>query len=149
MKAVIIWGPPAVGKSTHAKDFIRYGFVEVNRDDIRFNQIMPGGNWKTYRFDKKKEKEVTRIWWERVNSLAFEQKNIVISDTLCNKARREDVVRQLKELGYIVIDLPLYLPVEELLWRDEERGDFAVGADVIWKMYKQQMEERNTNATSN
>lgn len=142
MKAVLIWGPPAVGKSTQAKEFFRYGYCEVNRDTIRFENVAPGATWKTYRFSKENEKEVTRIWWEKIHTYAKEGKNIVISDTLCNKGRREHVIRQLEELGYKIILLELYLPVEELLWRDDARGDMSVGADVVWRMYKQQMETR-------
>lgn len=135
MQARIIAGCPASGKSTRAKEWVELGFVEANRDSIRFSVIDPDGDWSTYRFSKKNEKEVTRIWWEKVRNCSFSGDNIVISDTLCNKDKRQNLIDELKLLGYTVIVEILNPPLEELIRRDSLRNGFSVGKDVIERMY--------------
>lgn len=135
MQARIICGPPASGKSALAREWIDLGFVEINRDYIRFTEVDPCGDWSSYRFSKKNEKEVTRIWWGKIRDCAFCGKNIVISDTLCNKDKRRNLIDELKLLGYTVNVEILNPPLEELIRRDNLRGGFSVGSDVIERMY--------------
>lgn len=142
MDCIIICGAPASGKSTIAADFVKSGWVEINRDAIRFSVIDPGGNWTTYRFNKKNEKEVTRIWWENVRNAAFNGDNVVISDTLCNKDRRKQVVEEMISLGYNVNVVELHVPLETLLERNANRGVFSVGESVI----RSKFEEMQSNA---
>lgn len=137
MEAIILCGPPACGKSTQAKHFVEVGLVEINRDNIRFNNILPGGDWTTYKFSKKNEKEVTRIWWELVRSCAFNGKDIIISDTLCNSHKRQNVVDELKDLGYSVDVVVLHVPLKTLIERDSRRGKFSVGEAVITRMFNE------------
>lgn len=140
MKAVLVYGAPGAGKSTLAKEYVEEGFTEINRDNIRFSMVDPGGDWTTYRFNKKNEKFVTSIWNQRLDEATFNMKSVVISDTLCNKQKRQNVVDYLKELGYTDITLvELNPPLEELLKRDRERGRWSVGEGVV----RQKWEELN------
>lgn len=137
MHCIIVAGAPASGKSTYARQWVEAGYVEINRDNIRFSVIDPGGNWTTYKFNKKKEKEVTRIWFSRTLNAALMCRNIIISDTLCNKDKRQDVIDYCKDLGYTVDVLILNPSLEELVRRDKERGVFSVGEKVIELKYKE------------
>lgn len=137
MHCLIIAGAPASGKSTLAKHYVdNLSYTEINRDYIRFNVIHPGGDWSTYKFDKKNEKEVTRIWFQQLDSASFEMRNIVISDTLCDKNKRQNIVDYCRKLGYNVFVDILNPPLEELIRRDSLRGDFSVGADVVERMWR-------------
>ena len=64
MKAIVTVGISASGKSTWAKQQV--GYMNINRDDIRFNTVCPGGNWNTYKFNKKNEQRVEELFWDNV-----------------------------------------------------------------------------------
>lgn len=136
LRATIIYGPSASGKSTEARKYVEKGYTEVNRDNIRFSVIDPGGNWTTYHFNKKNEKEVTRIWFEQLRNAAFEGENVVISDTLLSESKRNIVVDELLDLGYQISVIFLHAPLEELIRRDAARGVFSVGENVIKNQWR-------------
>lgn len=138
MQCIIICGAPASGKSTLARQIVRdWDFAEINRDNIRFSVIDPGGNWTTYRFSKKNEKLVTRIWYESLREAAFSGEDVVISDTLCNVNKRKIVVDECISLGYNGHIVILNPSLETLLTRDANRGKWAVGEDVIISKFKE------------
>lgn len=136
MKALIVYGLSGAGKSTIAKEFVERGYVEVNRDNIRFSEIDPGGDWTTYKFTKTNEKKVTKIWNEQLASAAFESKDIVISDTLLSEEKRNKVVDSLLEYGYDITIVFLYFSLKELIARDASRGRFSVGESVLRKQWQ-------------
>lgn len=137
MKAVIIYGAPASGKSTLAQEYVKEGYMEINRDSIRFGDLFPGGDWTTYKFSKENEKRVTRFWEFKLERAVFNKQDIVISDTLCNKERRRQLVDRLEKLGYTVVTVELNVPLETLIERDSKRGGFSVGRFVIEQKVKE------------
>lgn len=49
MKLILTVGISASGKTTWVNNSRLYNTVNINRDDIRFNIVQPGSNWKTYK----------------------------------------------------------------------------------------------------
>ncbi len=66
LKAIITVGISASGKTTFAKSLVEQGWVDCNRDWIRFNVVAPGTDWSTYKFTNKHERDVTQIQEEMV-----------------------------------------------------------------------------------
>ena len=60
MKLILTVGISASGKTTWAETQ-KHCMVNINRDNIRFNIVQPGSDWKTYKHNKKNEKRVTEI----------------------------------------------------------------------------------------
>lgn len=136
MKAIITVGIPASGKTTKYAEF--YGYI-VNRDDIReylFGNYYSGG----YKFTNAKEKQVTELCWERVLTCAAHKMDVVISDTNLNKGRRESLIEELEKLGYEV-ELDIIECSYELAVKRDLARQKSVGADVIWRFYKQWNEQ--------
>lgn len=143
-KVVIIYGAPASGKSTLAKQYREKGYYELNRDNIRFGVVQPGGDWTTWNGFKKGNKDedlVTKLWRRMFDYLTGTGQDIVISDTNCHKGRREGLINDLKGLGYDVLVTFLHVPLEELLIRDQDRGKMAVGEEVITDMFNKLYKE--------
>lgn len=132
---IIICGPPASGKSSLAQEYLEsFGFMRLERDIIRrewFGFI----SWDSW--DWKLEKKVTKVWNEQFNEMTSKGVRFVISDTLCNKGKRESIVARLEKLGYNVDVVILCPSIEELIARDKLRGSFSVGEDVIKNMWRE------------
>lgn len=100
MKAIITVGISGSGKTTWAEQ--QEGFININRDDIRFDYFCGGvRNWKLYDF-KKYEKEATRIQKELIEHYAEKGLSIIISDTNLKKDRNNQLKQKLESLGYEV-----------------------------------------------
>lgn len=135
--AVVIWGPPASGKSTLARIYVEQeGYTEINRDNIRFGEVMPGGDWGSWKWGL--EKQVTEIWERKLGNAIIDGLNIVISDTNCTRAKRRKLFETFDDMGYNVSFVGLTsIPLEELIERDAKRGPLAVGAAIVEKFYKE------------
>lgn len=136
-RAVIIYGAPASGKSTRAKLYRDQGYYELNRDNIRFGVVQPGGDWTTWNGFKKGNKDedlVTKVWRRMFEYHTSKGNDIVISDTNCVKGKREGLFCDLKALGYEVTLECMSVPLLELLERDKKRGKMSVGEKVITDM---------------
>jgi len=136
LKAIITVGISASGKSTYAQELVEQGWVEANRDWIRFNVVCPGADWSTYKFTKKRENDVTSEQEDIVLSAAQVGLDVIISDTNLNPKTRNKWVEFLKELGYSVEVMPFPVTLEEAWKRDAARPN-GVGRDVIYKQWKQ------------
>lgn len=144
MKAILTVGAPASGKSTWAEEFIDARaaegetWVEVNRDNIRFQQVQPGGNWKTWRWGF--EEEVTQISDQMIASAAAQGHNIILSNTNSDEGTRARTTNTLQKLGYEVSERVFMPAYEELVKRDVGR-DRPVGAFVVGKHHFKVVEQ--------
>lgn len=136
-QAIITVGVSASGKSTYAAGLVAEGWVEANRDNIRFQTVCPGGDWRSYSFTKEKEKLVTLLQQEIVQISRIREQNIIISDTNLNRGTRDGWVERLEGLGYAISIVPMHISLEEAIARDSKRGRFAVGEAVIRRQYQQ------------
>lgn len=139
LKAIITVGVSASGKTTFANSLVEQGWVDCNRDWIRFNVVAPGTDWRTYKFTNKRERDVTQVQEEMVMDAFSKEKNVIISDTNLNPAIREKWINLLKEIGYDaeIKDFPITL--EEAYKRDQFRAN-GVGRDIIYQQYKKWLE---------
>ena len=125
------------GKSTWAKEIIDRdkGTVEINRDEIRF-ELFTGGveDWSLYTFNEENERRVTVKQELRISRAVREGKDIIISDTNLEPARR-DHLRGLVPSHYAVYEKVFNVPLETCLLRDKQRKK-EVGEAVLRKQYE-------------
>lgn len=121
LKAIITVGISASGKTTFAKSLVEQGWVDCNRDWIRFNVVAPGTDWNTYKFTNKRERDVTQVQEEMVMDAFSKEKNVIISDTNLNPSIREKWTNLLKEIGYDVEVKDFPIALEEAYKRDQLR----------------------------
>lgn len=135
MKAVVTVGAPASGKSKWTKEWIAERkvlgetWVEINRDNIRFQEVQPGGNWVTWNWGF--EREVTEVADSMLAMAAGCGHNVVISDTNLNEITRLNKIATLQKMGYEVevkrFDVPYETLVKRDIGRDKPVGAFTIG----------------------
>ena len=134
VKMLILQGPPAVGKSFYAREFIKDksdSWVIVNRDSIR---RMFGNYWVP-----KRENLVTDVECEAIYA-AFEYGyNVVVDDTNLNPITIAHLQAIADISGAEVEYKKFYEPLDVLLERDKNR-ECPVGEDVIRNFYKKYYE---------
>lgn len=140
MKAILTVGVSASGKTTWVEEFVskNKGWVNINRDDIRFDHFCNGErNWDKYKW--KNEKRVSEIVNTDIETFASMKTNIIISDTNLNLKYRNILIDKLEGLGYDVElkDFPITL---EEAWKRDARRANGVGHAVIYKQWQQWLE---------
>lgn len=136
MKAWITVGISASGKTTWAKE---QNAVDINRDWIRFNIIVPGSDWGNYKFNKSKENEVTKIQEQMVMQAVENRQDVIISDTNLNPVTLDKWKVLLSVLGYEVEIKEFPITLEEAYKRDSLRAN-GVGQNVIYSQYQKWLE---------
>lgn len=134
MKAIITQGISTSGKSTLAAQKVEEGYTEINRDFIRFNIVKPGTDWRTYKFSKQNEKEVTDIHGKMIMDAWGRMENIIISDTNLNQEHLDKLVKHLEDLGYEVEIHQIHITLEEAWKRDAYRLN-GVGHNVLYNQW--------------
>ena len=139
MKLILTVGISASGKTTWVNNSRLYNTVNINRDDIRFNIVQPGSNWKTYKFNSGNESKVTQFELRLAESAVKTHENIIISNTNLNPKIRNFWKEYAKKNGYEfeIIEFPITL--EEAIKRDRLRQN-SVGEKVLYKQYQQWLE---------
>lgn len=135
MKAIITVGISCSGKTTLANELVEQGWVDVNRDWIRFNVVCPGSDWGSYKFTNKRERDVTEEQRNMVVEAAEDGKNVIISDTNLNDSIREEWISFLTVMGYSVEVKYMHVSLEEAWERDALRPN-GVGHRVIYRQWK-------------
>lgn len=111
-----------------------FNTVNINKDDIRFNIIKPGANWKTYN-PKGNETKVIQFQVALVESAVSSRENIIISDTNLNPKVRsfwKDFARK----NYYDFEIKEFsISLEEAIKRDANREN-SVGEEAIKKQYQ-------------
>lgn len=138
MKAIITIGVSASGKSTWATEYAaKNNFVNINRDDIRFDMFCGGvRDWSLYKFNNKNEQKVTEAQNEAIEKAAHSGKSIIVSDTNLNKSHRNKLISKLKHLGFEVDIAEFPITFEEACKRDSLRSN-GVGHSTIARQFEQ------------
>lgn len=136
MKAWITVGISASGKTHWTQE---QDAVDINRDWIRFNIIAPGTDWGSYKFNKTKENEVTKIQEQMVMDALEKGQDVVISDTNLNPVTRTKWIQLLTILGYEVEIKEFDVDLETAYKRDSLRKN-GVGQNVIYSQYQKWLE---------
>lgn len=133
MKAKVLVGVSAAGKSTYAKALCLQGYVALDRDDLRFS-LCKVQDWSQYTFDHKVERMITNAHDAVCKVAALGEVNIVIAETNLTVKTRNKWKEKLTQLGYDVEFVPVHIDLEEAVKRNKLR-DNGLPEDVI--RYKQ------------
>lgn len=146
MKATLIFGPSGSGKTTKVNKILDSfcscsdKYIEdrpawVERDYIRF-KVLGLCDWRQYKPDHKTEKIVDAYWKHALVEASLNERDVIISDTLCKENERNNVVDLLKGLGYTDIELiRMDISLEKCIERDSGRGVFSVGEKIIRRQW--------------
>lgn len=129
VRLVALKGLPASGKSTHAKELVKQGWVRTNKDTIRA-EMFP--DYKHKRDEKKVIKERNRQVIEGLTK----RKNVVVDDTNLNPVHIKELAALARQhnADFEVDDSFLDVSLAECIERDSKRED-SVGEFVIRDMF--------------
>lgn len=147
-KLTITVGVSASGKTTWVEsltDEELYNTVNLNRDDIRFNMIRPGGTWKTYN-PNGNEAAVKRFQLKLAQLAVSFWTRIIVSDTNLKPIDREFWKQFAKNNGYDFEIKEFPISLEEAIERDSKRKN-SVGEEVIRNQYKLWLEYLESKET--
>lgn len=131
---VLFIGISGSGKSREAKK--HPNFVEINRDEIRFNLFCGGEeNWEKYKFTKTNEAIVTKKCIELWKSAVIARKNVIISNTNLNEKYNNEWKTRAAEANYNLEKCLFPITLEEAFKIDLRRGGKAVGREVLITQY--------------
>lgn len=136
-QAIVTIGPPGCGKSTYAQRFIKNGWTEINRDNVRFKN--KERDYYNYRGN---EHKVTLTWNKELEDAIEIGNNIIISDTNLNLERLGNLKEKLSQAGYVVTEKHFQVDFEELLRRNNQRLG-GVSYENLLNFYKRQQNQYN------
>lgn len=138
MKELILTvGMSCSGKTTWAEDFVRNrcDWVNLNRDDVRFNTFTHGKrDWTRYKFNNKNEKRVTAIIDGFSEEAVAQGCNIIVSDTNLNEKTRNKWKAFAGQHGYNYYEKVFPIEWEESRKRNQQR-EGGVSESVLWSQY--------------
>lgn len=128
----LMMGVAGSGKSTYAKNILKYGDIYVSRDEIRYSLLTDEDDYFA------KENEVIRTFIESIDkSLVMEEYcgDVYADATHLSPKSRAQVLNQLKnkdKVSVIYLDIPLNIILERNAQRE---GRALVPENVVRKMY--------------
>lgn len=136
-KLIITCGVSGSGKSSYAKELVKQGWGEINRDEWRFALFCEGiQDWSKYKFSKEREKAVTERCDFEFDHYVSENQNIIVSNTNLNKRDHDYWKAKADEVGYEFEIKYFDITLTEALKRDKKRGALSVGEDVIFDQWQ-------------
>lgn len=140
MKLLVLQGPPACGKTTWAREFIKgkKDWVIVNRDSIRNGR---GDYWIP-----EQEGYISSIEDFSIKSALTSNLNVIIDATNLNPKTIEKWKNISEECKAEIEFKEFYIPFEEAVERDSKREQ-PVGKKVIKRFYRQYYLNRLKNET--
>ena len=126
MKAHIMIGISASGKSTYVKEHATSNSVIINNDNARrrFVGINPEDNlWDYYKFDKNVESQVKSETDALINDAFYNNKDLWIDNTNLTAIKNENLKKFLEQLGYEVHfhNLNISSNINTYLCRNQQR----------------------------
>lgn len=128
----LMMGVPGSGKSTYAKNILKYGDIYISRDEIRYSLLTDKDDYFA------KENEVIRTFIESIDkSLELEEyRGDVYADaTHLSPKGRAQVLNQLKnkdKVSVIYLDIPLNIILER---NAQRQGRALVPENIVRRMY--------------
>lgn len=132
-KAILTVGCSASGKSTYAKELVKEGFIQVERDLIRrclFPEAFFNESWSGYKFNRHKESLVTNEANRLIEKAFNDGRSVVVSDTNINPRFRNRLISFLNSIGFQVEQKFIYAQYNDLLERNKGRP-YEVPVKVI------------------
>ena len=128
----LMMGVPGSGKSTYAKNILKYGDIYVSRDEIRYSLLTDEDDYFA------KENEVIKTFIESIDkSLVMEEYcgDVYADATHLSPKGRAQVLKQLKNKDRVSV-IYLDIPLNVILERNAKRtGRALVPEDVVRRMY--------------
>jgi len=110
----------------------RLKFAEINLDHCRFLVSGDEGNQGC-------TPEAVKLHQKQIETMAENDRNIIISDTNLNQKFRVELVRKLKGLGYAVEYATFDVPLDELLTRNQGRA--RIVPEHVIRRHHEQMQD--------
>ena len=128
----LMMGVAGSGKSTYAKNILKYGDIYVSRDEIRYSLLTDKDDYFA------KENEVIRLFIQTIDKALVNedyQGNVYADATHLSPKSRAQVLNQLKnkdKVSVIYLDIPLNIILERNAQRE---GRALVPENVVRRMY--------------
>ena len=132
-------GISASGKTTEVKKLINSdknprGFINVNRDDLRFS-LFGASSWADYKFSKAKEKFITECQMGMGLKAINSGKNLIVSDTNLSERTRTKWKLFCEEHKVEYREWVIDTPVEECQKRNALRAN-GIPPNAIYEQHK-------------
>ena len=132
----LMMGVPGSGKTTFLKNRVtKETSIIISRDTIRFSLLKEGEEYFSH------EKEVVKIFWEKINNALAEGKDVFVDQTSLTPRSRKYLLEHIN--GYTYANLIwINEPLTTCLERNELRRDTKayVPRDTIKRMFDQLIE---------
>ena len=125
-------GVPGSGKSTYAKNILKYGDIYISRDEIRYSLLTEEDDYFA------KENEVIKTFIDNIDKLLVNEEycgDVYADATHLSPKSRAQVLNQLKnkdKVSAIYLDIPLDLILER---NAQRKGRALVPENVVRRMY--------------
>jgi predicted kinase len=130
---VLMMGVPGSGKSTYARNTLKYGDIYVSRDEIRYSMLTDEDDYFA------KENEVIKTFIQYIDEALIDtqyQGKVYADATHLSPKSRAQVLNQLKNKNKVSV-IYLDIPFNIILARNAQReGRALVPENVIRRMYK-------------
>ena len=130
---ILMMGVPGSGKSTYARNILKYGDIYVSRDEIRYSMLTDEDDYFA------KENEVIKTFIQYIDEALIDtqyQGKVYADATHLSPKSRAQVLNQLKNKNKVSV-IYLDIPLNVILARNAQReGRALVPENVVRRMYK-------------
>lgn len=130
---ILMMGVPGSGKSTYARNILKYGDIYISRDEIRYSMLADEDDYFA------KENEVIKTFIQYIDEALVDtqhQGKVYADATHLSPKSRVQVLNQLKNKNKVSV-IYLDVPLNVILARNAQReGRALVPENVIRRMYK-------------
>ena len=122
----------ATNKVKEDLNLTKVNTVDINRENIRFNHVSPGSNWRTYKMNQTNENLVTEYAQSFAETAALAGSNIILSDTNLNPKYLKPWIQFASDYDYTIKYIDFDVTIEEAWKRDTLRAN-GVGHSIIYQ----------------
>ena len=129
---ILMMGVPGSGKSTYARNILKYGDIYISRDEIRYSMLTDEDDYFA------KENEVIETFIQYIDEALVDtqhQGKVDADATHLSPKGRAQVLKQLKNKNKVSV-IYLDIPLNVILKRNAQReGRALVPENVVRRMY--------------